>query len=155
MVLAAFAGVTSMAAADILNPAADLVECQRQYRLALKVLAETTTGTEALRQAAADLVAAQEDREIIVGVIDDAVAAKVLQLRKRQASEDAIAGAAVVHTETVGDVVARMAEFWDEVDAGSSGDGIEPAANWLRVVAEAYDLLIADIAAGQRVPPGL
>ncbi len=126
MFLATFAGSQPVTAGDILHPAYDLVECQRDYRLAVEVLADTDASYTELRAAATTLVTAQSDIEMLVSVIDDAVSARIEQRRDdRDDSDEASSPISPMqaphdrfpvvptHTESIGEIAARMADLWE------------------------------------------
>jgi hypothetical protein len=160
MLLAALAGIMPVTATDILDPAFDLVACHRQYRLALDVLGSGTTSAERLTAAAADVVAAQMDIGMLVTVIDTAITDRLLQRRKDQCDQtetSAVEGCrdVVVHTESLGQIAARMADLWDRlIAAGSQRDELAHA-DQLCALCDAYDMLVAEIESGRRLPFGL
>lgn len=161
MFLATFAGFTPVAAPDILEPAEDLVECQRQYRQAFAVLSHPNASAEQLKAAAAALISAHADLEMLIMVIDDAVADRLLQRRNGrqydQRSASPVDGAAdvAVHTESVGEIAARMAELWEQLVERASDLDELPEAYQLCELSAAYDHLAAEIESGRRIPPGL
>ncbi|WP_305779099.1 hypothetical protein [Nocardia nova] len=161
MFLAAFAGFTPVAAQDILEPAAELVECQRQDRRAVGALRDPEADAEELKSAAAELILARSDIEMLTMVIDDAIADRLLQRRNRRTFDPLLTSPVdampqvVVHTESVGAIAARMADLWVSVTA--KADLLEelPHAYQLCELCVAYDSLAAEIEAGRRLPPGL
>ncbi|MBF6328428.1 hypothetical protein [Nocardia transvalensis] len=161
MFLAAFAGRTPVAATDILDPAAELVQCLRQYRLAFEALSHTSTSTDQIKQAAAELVSAHADIEMLILVIDDAVADRLLRRHKRRqlntpsTLRDQGVPEVAVHTQSIGEIAARMADLWETVSAKAMDPEELPEAHQLCELCAAYDGLAAEIEAGQRIPPGL
>ncbi|MGW3545654.1 hypothetical protein ACWDNI_34630 [Nocardia niigatensis] len=162
MVLAAFAGMVPVTATDILDPAGELVECQRQYRLAFEVLSSTTASAEAMKVAAAEeLVSAQTDIEMLAMVINEAVADRLLQRRKDKLRVQLVAAPGegapniVVHTESVGMIAARMAGLWETLVAKASDLDELPEAHQLCELCAAYDAFVAEVESGRRLPPGL
>ncbi|WP_433755800.1 hypothetical protein [Nocardia sp. CA-135398] len=161
MVLAAFAGMVPVTATDILDPAGEFVECQRQYRLALAVLSQTGASAEQMKEAAAELVSARSDIEMLIMVIDESVADRLLRRRKDELRVRPViprAGTApnvVVHTESVGMIAARMADLWERLVAKASDLDELPEAYQLCELCAAYDVFAAEIESGRRLPPGL
>ncbi|MGW4330540.1 hypothetical protein ACWEKR_32205 [Nocardia sp. NPDC004573] len=157
MLLAAFAGLTPITNTDILDPAGDLVVSRERYRLASEVLASGAVANERVQSVATALVSAKEELDLLVTIIDDAVG-KRLQRRQggaQPACPDAEARPVPVHTESVGQIAARMAALWEVVSATAGDVGDLPEADRLMELCEGYDSLVADIEAGQRLPPGL
>ncbi|WP_338773041.1 hypothetical protein V7968_16365 [Nocardia vulneris] len=162
MLLATFAGTQSVTIIDILHPAFDLVACQREYRVAFDVLESGTESVALLTRAVAELVSAQADIEMLIDIIDEAVEKRLLQHCKgwkRPTSTEpehfTTMPMVVVHTETIGQIIARMAELWEMVSASSDALRDLPEANRLAELCDGYDTLAAEIEAGRRVPPGL
>ncbi|MEV0710401.1 hypothetical protein [Nocardia aurea] len=160
MFLAAFAGVRPIIAGDILDPAFDLVACQREERLAEEILTDETAGLEELRAAGRTLAASRSDIVMLMTVIDEAVRARLARSH-RTAPTATLAMTArrsgprmVVHTESIGDIAARMAELWELLDAADD-DVDPPEAVLLLELREGYDHLAAEIEAGRRIPAGL
>jgi hypothetical protein len=166
MFLATFSGGQPVTASDILHPAYDLVECQRGYRLAFEALTDTSALYDELKAAAATLTTAQSDIEMLVTIIDDAVADRV----KRQPEQSADVARrelmltlsdgpaqASMHTESIGEIVARMADLWEAVTAKSEGQGSQdfPEAGQLLELCRGYDCLAAEIESGRRRLPGM
>ena len=161
MFLRTFAGSQPVAATDILDPAFDLVDCRRQHRVALETLSRPSATAERMKAAAAELISARTDTEMLIMVIDEAVADRLLQQRKRGKSDvpptssvDSVLEV-VVHTESVGEIAARMADLWERlVDRASELDEL-PEAHQLCELSAAYDHLAAEIESGRRIPPGM
>lgn len=61
----------------------------------------------------------------------------------------------VMHTESVGDVVARMAELWGLLNAYPPDVSDPPEAVLLMELCGGYDALAAEIETGRRLPPGV
>jgi hypothetical protein len=158
MLLAAFAGLTPITTTDILDPAGDLVVSQERYRLASEVLASGAVASERVQSVATALVSAKEELDLLVTIIDDAVGKRLLQRRQdgaQPACPDAEARPVPVHTESIGQIAARMAALWEVVSANAGDVGDLPEADRLMELCEGYDRLVAEIEAGQRLPPGL
>lgn len=161
MFLAAFAGFTPVAAPDILEPAGELVECQRQDRRAFEMLSDPSASAEQLKSAAAELVSARSDIDLLAMVIDDAIADRLLQRRNRRKFDPLLTSPVdatplvVVHTESVGAIAARMADLWVSVMAKAELLEEMPQAHQLCELCVSYDSLAADIESGRRLPPGL
>ncbi|MGV9678806.1 hypothetical protein ACWDSJ_26280 [Nocardia sp. NPDC003482] len=162
--LTAFAGTAPLTASDILDPAADLVACHRQRRLALEVLSSRTASLEQLRHAGGELVVAQEDIQILVTVIDGAVANRLTPLSSHTEqiesvldTQPLIRGRIPVHTESIGEIAARMARWWeaifDKAQHGLTEDCPEVAQ--LYELCQGYDCLAAEIECGRRLPTGM
>ncbi|WP_433678352.1 hypothetical protein [Nocardia sp. CA-119907] len=162
MLLAAFDGKRLATARDILDPAFDLVACQKQYRLAFEMLGKETVSAEQLWHAASELVTAQQDIEILIAIIDDAVADRLKQripvpsLPSHTASIDGLP-LPPVHTESIGEIAARMADLWEAVTAKTNGQNGEdfPEAGQLLELCRGYDYLAAEIESGRRLLPGM
>ncbi|MBF6340649.1 hypothetical protein IU450_32845 [Nocardia abscessus] len=158
MLLAAFAGLTPITATDILDPASDLVICQERHLLAFEVLASGAVAGERVQSVATALVSAREELDLLVTIIDDAVG-KRLPRRQRDgkhlAGPDGNARPVPVHTESIGEIAARMAALWEVVSAHVGDVGDLPEAHRLMELSEGYDALAAEIDAGRRIPPGL
>ncbi|MGS2809300.1 hypothetical protein [Nocardia sp. MW-W600-9] len=162
MFLASFAGVRPVAGRDILDPAFDLVACQREERLAEEILTDETASLEELRTAGRNLVSARTDIVMLVTIIDDAVrdrlkarcrhdpSAPVLPLTPDNKPPDV-----VMHTESVGDVAARMAELWGLLGAYAPDVSDPPEAVLLMELCDGYDALAAEIESGRRLPAGV
>ncbi|WP_157117388.1 hypothetical protein [Nocardia vaccinii] len=162
MLLSAFAGKALAGMSDILEPAFDLVACREQYRLAFEMLGKKTASFEQLRYAASELVTAQQDTEVLVAIIDDAVAERLKWRPEVPASPPVAAppdGLALmpVHTQSVGEIAARMADLWDAVMARIDGGGGEdfPEAGQLLELCRGYDCLAAEFESGRRTLPGM
>ncbi|WP_433679205.1 hypothetical protein [Nocardia sp. CA-119907] len=161
MVLAAIAGMVQVTATAILDPAGEFVECQRQYRSALAVLNQTSASAEQMKEAAAVLASAKSDVDMLIMVIDESVADRLLQRRKDRLHMRPSAPPAdsapnvVVHTESVGMIAARMAELWERLVAKASDLDELPEAHQLCELCAAYDAFAAEIESGRRLPPGL
>ncbi|MBF6259882.1 hypothetical protein IU468_26750 [Nocardia farcinica] len=163
MFLAAFNGKPPLTAADILDPAFDLVACQKQYRLAYEVLGNDTASAEQLRHAASELVIAQTDIEVLIAIIDDAVTDRLrqYQLRRDRAPSPPRASlideAVAVHTESIGEIAARMADLWETVTIKANQPDCDdlPEAHQLVELCKGYDHLAAEIETGWRLPPGV
>ncbi|MGW4370123.1 hypothetical protein ACWEKT_31200 [Nocardia takedensis] len=162
MFLACFTGARPLTGGDILDPAFDLVACQREERLAEAILMDETASLDELRTAGRTLAAARTDIIMLVTIIDEAVRDRLKQhhgfdpsaARKPFAPVDGFSGV-VVHTESVGDVAARMAELWELLDAREPDDVDPPEAVLLNELCEGYDVLAAEIEAGRRIPAGV
>ncbi|WP_280447101.1 hypothetical protein [Nocardia brasiliensis] len=147
--LAAFAGARTDGARDILDPAFDLVASARQQRLAEVILTDGQYPLPLLRAAGHSLVASRTD----IAALANGINAAVCQRIPRRSSE---AGAQVVrHTESVGEVVARMAELWEMLESALPDLDDHPQVAVLAAICDGYDALAADIAAGRRVPLGM
>jgi hypothetical protein len=159
MFLAAFNGKPPLTAADLLDPAFDLVACQKQYRLAYEVLGNDTASNEQLRHAASELVTAQADIEVLIAIIDDAVTDRLKQCRnQREKSLPLLRISSIdVHTESIGEIAARMADLWETVTVKAKQPGCEelPEAHQLVELCKGYDCLAAEIESGRRLPPGV
>lgn len=164
MFLATFAGAQPVTAGDILNPAFDMVECQRDYRLAVEVLADTDAAYGELQAAAKTLVTAQADIAMLTIVIDDAVLARIALRRKAFAMAPQSVQAPLdqlpevpTHTESIGEIAAKMAELWERtVNKGADPMATATAdAHELAVLCAGYDCLAAEIESGQRTLPGM
>ncbi|WP_280329832.1 hypothetical protein [Nocardia wallacei] len=162
MFLATFDGRALITARDILDPAFDLVSCQTQYRLAFEMLGSATASAEQLKHAAAQLVMAQTDITVLVAIIDDAVTEWVQRRTVVVPPSNAAAmdGLPVlpVHTESIGEIAARMAELWEAVTAKTdrrSGEDDFPEAEQLLELCRGYDHLAAEIESGRRTLPGM
>ncbi|MGV9751130.1 hypothetical protein [Nocardia farcinica] len=163
MFLAAFNGKPPLTAADILDPAFDLVACQKQYRLAYEVLGSDTASAEQLRHAASELVVAQTDIEVLIAIIDDAVSDRLKQCRNQRSSPlpllqtSRIDEAIAVHTERIGEIAARMADLWETVAVRAEQPDCDelPEAHQLVELCKGYDQLVAEIETGRRLPPGV
>ncbi|WP_280448609.1 hypothetical protein [Nocardia brasiliensis] len=182
MFLATFAGSRPVAASDILDPAFDLVACHSEERLAEAILTDQTSSVEELRVAGKSLVSARTDIAMLVTIIDEAVRERLLRRRRDHpatptrpsvplptstpiltlgpsqaasvGSGDTLTGVPV-HTESVGDIAARMAELWEVLSSSDTDPGDQPEAELLAQLCDSYDGLAAEIEAGRRLPPGL
>lgn len=164
MFLAAFAGQDPVSSVAILDPALDLVATHRQHRLAFQTLSSGDTSIEQLKQAAAELVSAQTDIEMLIAIIDDAV---VEWLKQRRTSSERTGHRTMEpmrveclstvprHTESIGEIAARMADLWEAMTARSETHDEVPEAAQLSELCVAYDELAAAIESGQRLLPGL
>ncbi|MFD3431253.1 hypothetical protein [Nocardia fluminea] len=162
MFLASFAGVRPIAGRDILDPAFDLVACQCEERLAEAILTDETASLEELRTAGESLVSARTDIVMLVTIIDDAVrewlkarchgdpTAPVLPVTPNNKPRGV-----VVHTESVGDIAARMAELWGLLNAYAPDVSDPPEAVLLMELCDGYDALAAEIESGRRLPAGV
>ncbi|GAB2694213.1 hypothetical protein [Nocardia thraciensis] len=164
MFLATFAGAQPVTAGDILNPAYGMVECQRDYRLAVEVLADTEAAYGELQAAAKTLVLTQADLDMLTIVIDDAVLARIALQRKALALASSSIQAPLdqppevpTHTESVGEIAAKLAELWERaVSKGADPQATATAeAHELAVLCDGYDCLAAEIESGQRTLPGM
>lgn len=161
--LAAFAGVRQLHGSDIVDTAVDLVACQRQHRQALLALADEQIGHHELKQAASELVSARADSNILTAVIDNAV--------DQQQQQRALMAPAtpppvpidgvpedtpvmVVQTESIGALVARMADLWVQVLDAEATDEEPPEATQLAQLCQGYDCLVAAIESGQQLVVG-
>lgn len=162
--LAAFAGLQPLQSSDIVDAAVDLVACQQQYRQALLTLADEQIGHQILTRAASQLVSAREAIETLIALIDDTV-------DNRQQQRRAIAPPSthppvpitgvpegtpvmVVQTESIGALVARMADLWGLVLAAVATDEEPPEATRLAQLCQGYDCLVAAIESGQQLMLG-
>ena len=161
MLLAAFDGKRPATAPDILDPAFDLVACQTEYRLAFEMLSEQSASVEQLRHAAAQLVTAHQDIEVLVAIIDDAVAERVKYYPAAQTVPNTAPiddlPLPPVHTESIGEIAARMADLWDALAAktGERNNEDFPEAGQLLELCRGYDWLAAEIESGRRLLPGM
>lgn len=160
--LASFAGVRPIAGRDILDPAFDLVACQREERLAEEILTDETASLEELRTAGKALVSARTDIVMLVTIIDDAVRDRLKMRRRHDQSAPVLPFApdnrpldVVAHTESVGDIVARMAELWELLNAFAPDVSDRPEAALLMELCDGYDALAAEIKSGRRLPAGV
>ncbi|WP_433758003.1 hypothetical protein [Nocardia sp. CA-135398] len=164
VLLAAFAGLRPLQSSDIVDAAADLVACQRQYRQALLSLANEKTGHHKLKQAASQRISAREAITTLIAVIDDTVDHRQQQ-RRTIAPASApppvpITGVPegtpvmVVQTESIGALVARMADLWTQVLAAVATDEEPPEATRLAQLCQGYDCLVAAIESGQQLVLG-
>ncbi|MFI2279620.1 hypothetical protein [Nocardia beijingensis] len=161
MLLAAFDGKRPVTAADILDPAFDLVACQEQYRLAFEMLGTDSVSTEQVKHAEVELVTAHADIEMLIAVIDDVVAERLRQWLTHLPSQKAHFPTIVcsgplmpIHTESIGEVTARIAVLWEALSArGIQLDEGCADAEQLRELCRAYDVLAAEIETGRRLPP--
>ncbi|WP_157227317.1 hypothetical protein [Nocardia asiatica] len=165
MFLSAFAGTAPLTAADILDPAFDLVACQTQYRLAFEVLGSDTASAEQLKHAATELVTAQADIEVLIAIINDSVADRLKQRLNRAEMATPMRDIAPidglplkpVHTESIGEIAARMASLWETMIDKAKKFAVEefPEAAQLIELCCGYDCLAAEIETGRRLPPGV
>ncbi|MEV2226278.1 hypothetical protein AB0E01_41440 [Nocardia vinacea] len=163
VLLASFAGLRPLQGSDIVDAAVDLVAFQQQYRQALLSLADEQIGYHKLKQAASQLVSAREAIETLIAVIDDTV--------DNHQQQQAIAPPAVpppvpiigvpegtpvmvVQTESIGALVARMAELWTQVLTAVATDEEPPEATRLAQLCQGYDCLVAAIESGQQLVLG-
>ncbi|WP_159926587.1 MULTISPECIES: hypothetical protein [Nocardia] len=112
MLLAALAGPMQVTATDSLDPASDLVICQERHRLAISVLASGAVAGERVQSVATALDSA---RDLLVTIVDDAVGNRLLRRRRdgrHLAGTDGDARPVSVHTESIGEIPARMAALW-------------------------------------------
>ncbi|MEU2043296.1 hypothetical protein [Nocardia niwae] len=157
MLLAAFAGLTPITTTDILDPAGDLVVRRERYGLASEVLASGAVASERVQSVATALVSAKGKLDLLVTIIGAAVG-KRLQRRQdgaRPARPAAEARPVPVHTESIGEIAARVAALWEVVSANAGDVGDLSEADRLMELCEGYDSLVAEIEAGRRLPPGL
>lgn len=162
MIVASFAGVLPIAGRDILDPAFDLVACQREERLAEEILTDESASLEELRTAGRTLVSVRTDIVMLITLIDDAVREQ-LKLRCHHdptapvlpVTPDNKRPDVVMHTESVGDVVARMAELWELLGAYAPDVSDPPEAVLLMELCDGYDALAAEIEIGRRLPAGV
>ncbi|MGW4370789.1 hypothetical protein ACWEKT_34635 [Nocardia takedensis] len=162
MFLACFAGIRPVVGADVLDPAFDLVACQREKRLAEAALMDESASLDALRTAGRTLAAARSDIMMLVTVIDEAVRERLKARRlfdpSTLASPSALAqtpSGVVVHTESVGDVAARLAELWELLSDNAADAEDPPEAVLLSELCDGYDALAAEIESGRRIPAGV
>ncbi|WP_280381676.1 hypothetical protein [Nocardia wallacei] len=163
MFVAAFAGLDRVAARDILDPAADLADCHRECRLAFEVLSDPSASAEEMKSAAAELVSAKADLDMLIMVIDDAVAERLRQRHEDRhfdtpptSPADAVAEVAV-HTESIGEIAAKMADLWERA-VSKGADPMTTAtseAHELAVLCAGYDCLAAEIESDRRTLPGM
>lgn len=136
-------------ATDILDPAFDLVASARQQRLAEVILTDREAPLPLLRAAGHGLVASRTDIAALAAVINTAVCQRI----PRRNSE---AGTPIVrHTESVGEVVTRMAELWEMLESTPQDLDNHPQLAVLAAICDGYDVLAADIVAGRRLPLGM
>lgn len=160
MFLATFAGMQLVTANEILSPAFDLVACQREERLADAVLTDETSSLEDLRVAGRRLISARTDISMLIMIIDEAVNERLLQHRSDHlAAPEASAVRDVrspvpLHTESVGDIAARMAELWEILHSTDSDRDCHPEAELLVQLCDGYDTLIAEVESDRRRLPG-
>ena len=165
MFLATFSGSQPVTAGDILHPAYDLVECQRDHRLAVEVLADADASFTELKAAATTLVTAQLDIAVLIAIIDDAVSDRMKQRRHDsdevpspiQAPRDRLP-VVPTHTESIGEIAAHMAELWGTTIAKVTQPTISPKfpeTVQLIELCVAYDSLAAEIESGRRMLPGM
>lgn len=162
MLLAAFAGVRPVAGRDILDPAFDLVACQREERIAEATLTDQTASLGELRTAGRTLVSARTDIVMLVTIIDEAVRER-LKMRSRHDPTAPVLPLTpgskprdlVIHTESVGDIAARMAELWGLLNGYAPDVSDPPEAVLLMELCDGYDALAAEIESGRRLPPGV
>ncbi|WP_433754690.1 hypothetical protein [Nocardia sp. CA-135398] len=163
LLLASFAGIRQLREGDIVDAAVDLVVRQRQHRQALQALAEERTSARILKQAAAELVSARKDVEVLTAVINDAVGHR----QRQRAIAPSSASPAVpltgvpegtpvmfVQTESIGAMVARMADLWIQVLAAVATDEEPPESTQLAQLCQGYDCLGAAIESGQHLVLG-
>ncbi|MGY1896376.1 hypothetical protein [Nocardia gipuzkoensis] len=115
MLLAALAGPMPVTATDSLDPASDLVICQERNRLAISVLASGAVAGERVQSVATALDSAREELDLLVTIVDDAVGNRLLRRRRdgrHLAGTDGDARPVSVHTESIGEIAARMAALW-------------------------------------------
>ncbi|WP_157117778.1 hypothetical protein [Nocardia vaccinii] len=166
MLLATFSGAQPVTAGDILNPAFDLVECQRDYRLAVEVLADTEASSTELRAAATMLVTAHADIDMLVTVIDDVVLTRMMQRHRTVARAPLPTQAPPgqlpqlpIHTESIGEIAAKMADLWERaVSTGADTDPMATACAAKHQLAElcaGYDDLAGEVESGRRLFPGM
>ena len=161
MIVASFAGVLPIAGRDILDPAFDLVACQREERLAEEILTDETASLEELRTAGKTLVSVRTDIVMLITLIDDAVREQ-LKMRCRHdptapvlpVTPDNKPLDVVMHTESVGDVVARMAKLWELLGDYAPDVSDPPETVLLMEQCDGYDALAAEIESGRRLPAG-
>ncbi len=162
MFLAVFSGLRPVTAGDILHPAYDLVECQREYRQAMVVLARADVSYAQLRSAATTLVTANEDIEMLITIIDTAVADRLKQ-RRAEVLETLEPirldgpSAVDVHTESIGEIAARMADLWEQAMVRATELTCDESAEAHQLVelCAGYDCLAAEIESGRRLLPGM
>lgn len=165
MILATFNGHQQVTASDILHPAADLVDCHRRYRRAWEHLASSRESFTPLTAAAGDLLSAQTDIEILVDVINDAVAVRLEQFHHQTHTTPSpvldpapIDGLPLqpVHTESIGEVLARIADLWAVLHYQADPVlGFVPMCAQLLELCRGYDCLAAEVETGRRLLPGL
>ncbi|MBF6299088.1 hypothetical protein IU459_16280 [Nocardia amamiensis] len=156
MLLAVFAGLTPITDPDILDPARDLVICQERYRLAFEVLASDAVASERMQSVARALVSSKEELDLLITAIDDAVGKRLLG-RRRDGTPLLVPDhrPTPVHTESIGEIAARMAALWEVVSANVGDLDDLPEADRLMELCEGYDGLVAEIETGRRLPPGV
>ena len=171
MFLATFSGMQPVTAGDILHPAYDLVECQRDHRLAVEVLADADASYTELKAAAATLVTAQSDIAVLIAIIDDAVSDRMKQRRDASDDSDEVSSPISLvptphdrlpviptHTESIGEIAAHMAELWGATIAKVTQPTMRPEfpeTVQLIELCVAYDCLAAEIESGRRMVPGM
>ena len=131
VLLATFSGAQPVTASDILNPAYDLVECQRGHRQAVEVLADTEASYTDLCAAAKMLVTAQAEIDMLIAVVDDAVLARMMQRCKVFTRAPLLIPARLdqlpqiaTYTDSIGEIAAKMAILWERAVA----TGADPMA---------------------------
>ncbi|WP_433576795.1 hypothetical protein [Nocardia brasiliensis] len=164
MFLATFAGQRPIAGGDILDAAFDLVACHREERLAEAILTDQTSSLEELRVAGQSLVSVRADIAMLVTIIDEAVWERLLRRRRDHLTTPIATPPGCLrdarkvvskHTESVGDVAARMAELWEAVSYTATDLADRPEAQLLAELCDGYDGLAAEIEAGRRLPAGM
>ncbi|MFF7944521.1 hypothetical protein ACFZC5_32850 [Nocardia gamkensis] len=164
MFLAVFSGLRPVTAGDSLHPAYDLVECQREHRQAVEVFGAPNESYAQLKAAAAALVTAHADIEVLITIIDDAVADR-LKHRRSESEESPTPirapldrlPAVPMHTESIGEIVARMADLWEQSVAKATELTCDTPAETHQLVelCAGYDCLAAEIESGRRLLPGM
>ncbi|WP_328410749.1 hypothetical protein [Nocardia sp. NBC_00403] len=163
VLLAFFAGLRPLQGSYIVHAAVNLVACQQQYRQALLTLTGEQIGHQELKQASSDLVSAREAIETLIAVVDDTVDNRQQQRAIAPPSAPPpvpITGVPegtrvmVVQTESIGALVARMADLWGLVLAAVATDEEPPEATRLAQLCEGYDCLVAAIESGQQLVLG-
>ncbi|WP_280390481.1 hypothetical protein [Nocardia brasiliensis] len=160
--LAAFAGVRSILSSTVIDAAADLVTTQRQYRQALQRLTDWAIDDHRLKTTGSQLISTRDDRASLTATINDAVGYRQRQRAAQPSSAQTVqlegvpAGTPtmVVQTESIGQIVARMADLWGLVVNASDTDQVLPAATRLARICDAYDCLITEIECGNQLDFG-
>ncbi|WP_194835520.1 hypothetical protein [Nocardia sp. XZ_19_369] len=132
--LAAFAGVRSILSSIVIDAAVDLVTSQRQYRRALQRLTDWPIEDHRLKAMGSQLISARDDRAALTAAIDDAVGYRQRQRAAQPSSSQTVrlkgvpAGTPtmVVQTESIGRIVARMADLWGLIVNAAETDEVLP-----------------------------
>jgi len=159
VLLAAFAGLPPLQGSDTVDAAVNLVACQQQYRQGLLSLTDEQIGHHKLKHAASQLASAREAIETLIAVIDDTVDNQQQQAIAPPSAPPPVpitgvpegTPVMVVQTESIGALVARMADLWTQVLAAVATDEEPPEATRLAQLCQGYDCLVAAIESGQQL----